>query len=101
MKQRTGKRRLGAVVMMTAVIVLWAGMACAATIYDDAIGYWKFDDGTTSDSGSSNLPGTVEGATWGEDTGAFGGAYYFDGSDDYIRMYNPSPGSYLYPTITV
>ena len=54
----------------------------------DAVGIWHFTADATDSSNSSN-DGTVNGATWVNATkGYYGGAYEFDGVNDYINMSN-------------
>lgn len=51
-----------------------------------AVGYWKFDEGYGSaahDSSPQKNDGIISGATW-SNSGKFGKALNFDGSDDYI-----------------
>jgi hypothetical protein len=63
---------------------------------DGIVGYWKFDDGAgdmvTDSSGYANtgtrFPTAQKGSpAWVED-GKYGSAMYFDGIDDYVRVYN-------------
>jgi hypothetical protein len=59
----------------------------AATLYDDAVSYWKFDDGsgsTAADSKGSNFGTLNNGPTWA--TGRIGGALSFDGTNDFVRI---------------
>jgi len=73
----------------------------------DAVGIWKFDDGTGITAVNSAAPGTNDGtlvgmdeSNWGE--GKIGGALIFDGNDDYVDVaqdvglpiYNSSGGAY-------
>ena len=70
-----------------------------ATVYDDAVAYWKFDDGSgmTAADETGNHNGTMygfESDPWTE--GMVNGALYFDGVNDYIRA--PSNGDFDFGT---
>ncbi len=59
-------------------------------IADGLVGYWPLDEGggiTTSDRSGNGNDGTLNAPTW--DSGKFGGALNFDGSDDYVDCGNP------------
>lgn len=55
------------------------------------VGYWSFDEGTDDiahDSSDSDNDGTIYGATW--TTGIKENALYFDGTDDWVNVSDPS-----------
>src|SRR3989344_3956559 len=58
-------------------------------LFSDPLLLMHFDDGTATDSSSYSNDGIVNGATW-VSNGKSGGAFTFDGVDDYIRIaYDP------------
>ena len=56
-----------------------------ASLWDDLVGYYPFDLDTNDWSGFDN-DGTVTGATFNFTGGQLGGAYEFDGVNDYINL---------------
>ena len=56
-------------------------------LQDGLVGWWKLDENNTNqiDSSVSSINGTVNGATFNP-SGKIGGAYNFDGVDDYINV---------------
>jgi len=57
-----------------------------SSLWDGLVGYWPFDINGRDVSGNNN-DGTVNGATFNS-SGKLGGAYTFDGSNDYIQISN-------------
>jgi len=88
MSKRGAYIRLLLISMLTACCVVVCAQSAFAGIYDDAVGYWNFDDGsgtTATDSGTGGSNGSLvnfTGDPWV--AGKVGGALAFDGSNDYV-----------------
>ena len=52
------------------------------------VAYYSFDDGTAAEDSDSSLDGTINGATWQDNSvgGTQLGWLYFDGTDDYVEF---------------
>jgi len=68
---------------------------------DNLIGCWHFDEGSgnvTFDSSGHNNNGTIYGASWVG--GISGKALWFDGNDDYVRVFNTSDFEFINQSFT-
>lgn len=82
-----------------------AGHPAVGSPVGSAVGHWKFDEGVdntcsggtndtcNSGSGGSTLDGAKTGATW-TNSGKFGKALSFDGTDDDVNVGDPSNGAF-------
>ena len=62
-----------------------------ANLSDGLVAHWPLDeggDGTARDASGNGNDGTLNGPTW--DSGKFGGALSFDGSNDFVDCGNSS-----------
>ena len=76
-------------------------MLMAQVPSDGLVGYWPFT-GNANDESGNNYNGTVTGATLATDRhGTENGAYYFDGTSDYIYITNSSLVSGGYACISL
>jgi hypothetical protein len=72
------------------LVLALATTSAGQDIAEGLVGYWPLDEGggtTTADASGNGNDGTLNAPTW--DTGKFGGALSFDGSDDFVDLGNP------------
>jgi hypothetical protein len=73
----------------------WIVAALTGDVTSGLVGYWKFDEGTgtsAADSTGNGNTGTLTNSpTW--QTGQYGNAVNFDGSNDYVSVPDPGAGS--------